>query len=254
MKYFFALLLITFTLSKGYAKKHKLSGIWIEQKRMLANGEDGSQYTFDGKPFKTDMQFNFTDDTVICVNGNFQQKRILEVNGDTLSTVFEYKIGEKINRLTSRYIIEKYGADEMVLKDFKPALDSKKYLIRRYIFKKADKLELKEEKKKEDDVYTVVEEMPSFPGGIDSMKAFIVRNVEFPLTLKNEGVTGVVYMQLNIGADGVIYNADIAVNPRLEFAKEAMRVMKLMPAWIPGKQKGKTVKVVMNIPIRFNLN
>ncbi|MDQ3112104.1 MAG: hypothetical protein M3R17_19650 [Bacteroidota bacterium] len=92
---------------------------------------------------------------------------------------------------------------------------------------------------KEDEVFTFVEVMPSFPGGNDSMKLFLKRNLKYPLMCRDAALQGTVYIAFVVEKDG--------------FNGEALRLVKSMPNWIPGKMNGKPVRTEMTIPIKFIL-
>ena len=102
-------------------------------------------------------------------------------------------------------------------------------------------------------VFDIVEQMPSFPGGDGSMMGWLSSNVKYPAVAEENGVQGRVIVRFVVGKDGSISNTSISrsVDPSLD--KEALRVVKAMPRWIPGKQKGKPVSVWMTIPVTFQL-
>lgn len=111
----------------------------------------------------------------------------------------------------------------------------------------------KQVKKKEGDVYFIVEEMPIYPGGDKALREFITNNVKYPEIAQKEGIQGRVYVTFVVDVDGSISKASIArgVDPSLD--KEALRVVNSLPAWTPGKEKGKPVKVSYTVPISFAL-
>lgn len=116
----------------------------------------------------------------------------------------------------------------------------------------AQKSESKEEV--EDYVFVIVEEMPEFPGGKDSLYKFLGANIVYPNKAKDNSVQGKVYVNFTIEKDGSISGVKVlrSVHPLLD--EEAVRVVELFPKWKPGKQKGKTVRVSYNLPISFVLN
>lgn len=116
----------------------------------------------------------------------------------------------------------------------------------------AQKSESKEEV--EDYVFVIVEEMPEFPGGKDSLYKFLGANIVYPNKAKDNSVQGKVYVNFTIEKDGAISGVKVlrSVHPLLD--EEAVRVVELFPKWKPGKQKGKTVRVSYNLPISFVLN
>jgi protein TonB len=102
----------------------------------------------------------------------------------------------------------------------------------------------------------IVEEMPEFPGGANELSKFISTNIQYPATAKENGIEGIVYVNFIIETDGSIRNIRVLRGiPRCpECDLEALRVTRLMPAWKPGKQRGKTVPVSFALPIKFTIN
>ena len=109
----------------------------------------------------------------------------------------------------------------------------------------------------EDDVYyedppmMFVEEMPEFPGGIDSLQAFLAREIQYPPVAKNNGITGTVLVEFVVEKDGSVTNAKVKVPLFPECDKEACRAVMSMPKWKPGKNMGKPVRCYYQIPITF---
>ena len=110
-----------------------------------------------------------------------------------------------------------------------------------------------EEAPVEEEVFTIVESMPSFPGGQKKLFEYLGKNVKYPPAAKANGISGRVFVNFTVGKDGKIRDVKIlrGVSPLLD--KEAIRVVKAMPAWTPGKQRGKAVSVSYNLPINFIL-
>lgn len=101
-------------------------------------------------------------------------------------------------------------------------------------------------------VFSVVEQMPEYPGGNDSMMKFIRKNFNFNHPIdKSNTITTKIYVQFIVGKDGVVRDPKIVkgINPELD--KEALRVVKMMPKWKPGKQNGKAVSTTFNLPIQL---
>lgn len=97
----------------------------------------------------------------------------------------------------------------------------------------------------------VVEQMPSFPGGIFALKKYLEENVRYPDT--EACVSGRVVVRFLINEDGSINEVKIAKSLSPEFDEEAIRVVKAMPKWIPGMQMGERVKVSYTLPITFKI-
>lgn len=112
-----------------------------------------------------------------------------------------------------------------------------------------------EEKKVSGDepVFVVVEEQAEFPGGLDSMYAYIQKNLVYPEKAKAEGIEGRVFVSFIIEKDGSISNILIkrAIGGGCEEA--VVEMIKNMPKWNPGKQKGKPVRCQFTLPIKFEL-
>lgn len=98
-----------------------------------------------------------------------------------------------------------------------------------------------------------VEEMPQFPGGDTEMFKFLFGKINYPVVAKNNDVQGLVVLNFNVLKDGSITDIKILRGIDPSIAEEAVRVLKLMPKWIPGKVDGKPVKVSYKLPVRFKL-
>ena len=115
-------------------------------------------------------------------------------------------------------------------------------------------VEVEEEEVDEQQIFQVVEENPEFPGGMKECMKFLRDNIKYPQISQENGVQGRVIVQFVVNADGSIVDPVVVrgVDPYLD--KEALRVIKLMPKWKPGKQRGKAVRVRYTQPVMFRLN
>ncbi len=102
-------------------------------------------------------------------------------------------------------------------------------------------------------VYEKVEEMPEFPGGQNGLMQYLACNVKYPVVAQENGVQGRVIIGFVVEPDGTISNVCVlrSVDPSLD--KEAMRLVKGMPKWKPGKLNGKAVRVKYSVPCIFRL-
>lgn len=102
----------------------------------------------------------------------------------------------------------------------------------------------------ETEIFQVVEDMPSFPGNLNK---WLSQNLKYPMIAQENGIQGQVILQFVVGKDGAISDVQVVrgVDPSLD--KEAVRVVKAMPKWKPGKQRGKPVLVRFTLPISFKL-
>lgn len=103
-------------------------------------------------------------------------------------------------------------------------------------------------------VYDVVEQMPSFPGGISGLRTYLNQNIRYPAEAQETCAQGRVVVSFVVGKDGHISDVTVvrSVEPSLD--KEAIRVVRNMPRWTPGKQGGEPVRVRYNVPVSFRLN
>ena len=108
--------------------------------------------------------------------------------------------------------------------------------------------------KKNDMVFDVVEVMPQYPGGQIAMLKYLMENIKYPEQAMKKGIQGRVAVSFIVEKDGSISDVKpiLSVHPLLN--KEAVRVVKSMPKWSPGKQNGKPVRVRFNVPVMFKLN
>ena len=106
----------------------------------------------------------------------------------------------------------------------------------------------------ENEIYQVAEIMPEFPGGTQELMKFLQKNVKYPSVAAANGVQGRVIVQFVVNKDGSIVDPVVlrSVDPYLD--KEALRVVKSMPKWKPGEQRGKKIRVKYTLPISFRLN
>jgi protein TonB len=114
-------------------------------------------------------------------------------------------------------------------------------------------VEVADEDAEDAPVFYIVEEMPEFPGGNAALQKFIAESIRYPAIAQENGIQGRVYISFVVSAKGTVEQVKIArgIDPNLD--KEAVRVIQSLPAWKPGKQRGKPVKVSYTVPINFVL-
>lgn len=103
-------------------------------------------------------------------------------------------------------------------------------------------------------IFQVVEQMPEFPGGMQECLKFLGKNIRYPEAARKDKIEGRVIVQFIIDKDGKVIEPSIARSISPELDNEALRVIKLMPKWKPGTQRGKAVKVQFTMPVTFNLS
>lgn len=110
-----------------------------------------------------------------------------------------------------------------------------------------------EEEDEEKVIHIRVEKMPEFPGGQEALNRYLVRNIKYPLLAQENGIQGRVVCQFVVNSDGSIVDISVVRGVEESLDKEAIRVIKSMPKWTPGRQGGKNVRVKYTLPIRFKL-
>ena len=103
-------------------------------------------------------------------------------------------------------------------------------------------------------VFTIVEKMPEYPGGLKAMYKYLSKHVKYPPMAREAGIEGTVTLSFIINEDGQINDIKVLRDIGGGCGAEAVRVVKNMPAWSPGEQRGKKVKVRFTLPINFELD
>ncbi|MCL3850707.1 MULTISPECIES: energy transducer TonB [Parabacteroides] len=112
---------------------------------------------------------------------------------------------------------------------------------------------VEEEEESAQQIFTVVETMPEFPGGQGELLKYLAKSIKYPVIAQENGIQGRVTCSFVVNRDGSIVDAEVirGVDPSLD--KEALRVINSMPKWSPGKQRGKPVRVKYTVPVTFRL-
>jgi periplasmic protein TonB len=110
-----------------------------------------------------------------------------------------------------------------------------------------------DEKPKEEQIYTFVEQQPEFPGGIDAMNKYIHDKLRYPVEATENNISGRVILQFVVEKNGQVTDINVVRDPGGGCGAEAIRVVKSMPSWKAGKQNGQAVRVKFFLPINFTL-
>ncbi len=105
----------------------------------------------------------------------------------------------------------------------------------------------------EGEVFQVVEQMPEFPGGMDKLMEYLSKNIKYPSMAQENNIQGRVIVEFVVNKDGSIVEPKVMRSVDTSLDNEAMRVIKSMPKWTPGKQRGKAVRVRYTVPVLFRL-
>ena len=100
-------------------------------------------------------------------------------------------------------------------------------------------------------VFQIVEKMPSFPGGENALNQYLSKNIKYPPIALENGVSGRVICQFVVNRDGSIVDVEVVRSVDKSLDNEAVRVIKSMPKWSPGEQRGKPVRVKYTLPVNF---
>lgn len=111
--------------------------------------------------------------------------------------------------------------------------------------------QLPEHSTNRDDTFIVVDQMPEYPGGNEALQEYISLNLKYP-ALKE--VSGKVFVSFVVDKKGKVTDVKVKNDVDAALAKEAVRLVKAMPLWTPGKLEGKAVNVQLNLPIYFKAN
>jgi len=114
-------------------------------------------------------------------------------------------------------------------------------------------VEVEEEEVVEAEVFTIVEEMPAYPGGDAKLYEYLGKNIKYPQIARESGIQGRVFVNFVVEPDGSVSNVKVMRGIGGGCDEEAVRVIKTMPKWKPGKQRGKAVRVTYTIPVVFKL-
>lgn len=110
-----------------------------------------------------------------------------------------------------------------------------------------------EEASDEGTVFQVVEQMPEFPGGMKALMKFLSDNIRYPSVAQDNGIQGRVMLDFVVNKDGSIVDVHVLKGVDTSLDNEAVRVVKSMPKWRPGRQRGKAVRVKYVLPVVFRL-
>ncbi len=113
--------------------------------------------------------------------------------------------------------------------------------------------QMDEEREQEDAVFTLVEEMPSYPGGDDALLTYIAQNTVYPDSALHKGLEDKVYVSYIVDVDGRVADVKIAKGKHEVLNEEALRVVSSIKGYKPGIQKGEPVRVQFTMPISFKL-
>lgn len=105
----------------------------------------------------------------------------------------------------------------------------------------------------EEEVFMIVEQQPTFPGGDGELFKFVNKHIKYPYQAQKAEVSGTVYVEFIVNSDGHLSDFRVLKGQGFGLDEEALRVIKMSPDWVPGKNNGKSVRVRVQVPIKFRL-
>ncbi len=104
-------------------------------------------------------------------------------------------------------------------------------------------------------VYTMVEQMPEYPGGHGAMMSYLSQTIKYPAEALDDGIEGKVILRFVVDAEGQVGDVKVmrGVRDAPSLEREAVRVVKRMPKWKPGQQGGKAVATYFTLPVMFKM-
>ena len=243
---------------KVFAEGLESVSIWKGKEAIDKFGEKGKDGVIEMKS-KKESSGTRTSESYSKIlqlgSGNSQNPPLYILDGKVIDPAkmetLKPELIQSINVLKEQNAIDKYG-------------EKGKNGVVEILLKQTDTKESQQGKEKatsnntsstsEGKVFKVVEEMPQFPGGHQAMVKFIGENVKYPAKAKAEKAMGMVVVDFVIKSTGEVADVKIArgIHPALD--AEALRVIRSMPDWTPGRQHGEAVDVSYTIPIQFKLN
>lgn len=102
-------------------------------------------------------------------------------------------------------------------------------------------------------VYTAVETQASFPGGVSEFGSFLAKNIRYPADARQKGIQGKVFVMFVVERNGSLSNIKVIRGVSADIDAEAIRVLKISPKWMPGRQSGVAIRQQYTVPISFTL-
>lgn len=259
----FASPVMTSCTSKEKKADNKLANVMVggENPFLVFIFEDNSEISIQGKHLNCDGTPNFdylaacglTDENIdgISVLQSKESKAIFGAAGANGAIHFKVK-GKTVKDMVSalaEYAKAIGSTEPLKVSIKKPATIDE---IQAVGYSPAPTAERKAEEQGE--IFQVVEEQPMFPGGMQELMKFLQTSIRYPKEAQERGIQGRVVVQFVVNKDGSICDEHVvrSVDPQLD--AEALRVVRSMPNWTPGKQRGEAVRVRFTLPVTFRLN
>lgn len=187
------------------------------------------QYDKQEQAFDTEVEYDIEEDVVLNTQREEPPPQEQQQPETQVLNIVEddVEVDDELN-------IDAEADDQTIIEDFEP-------------------VEVTETEVVEQEIFTVVEDQPSFPGGEAARMQYLQKNIEYPQMARESGIEGTVFVTFVVETDGTVTQVRILRGIGGGCDEEALRVVRNMPKWNPGKQRGRSVRVQFNMPIRFKL-
>ncbi len=189
---------------------------------------------------------NTTNGTLTDTNGMFQ------IPCDLNSVAILSYVGmQTYNLIVSDNTVEYLKKNPIKMKEEYQELDG--VVVVGYGKKVTQKPAAQSSSNQSEEVFIVVEEMPQYPGGVQELMRFLAKNIKYPVKAQEAKIQGRVIVQFTVNPDGSTSDFVVKRSVEASLDSEAIRVLKMMPKWQPGKQRGVNVAVKYTMPVTFRL-
>ena len=186
-------------------------------------------------------------------NGNIETRDFVEIQ-EEMVPITEQKVKPLPPPPSNTVLTIKIVEDNIVVEDdiVIDAEANQETKVEEYIPYESQEME-EEEDIGEEPIFVIVESMPAFPGGMDKLMKYLSDNIKYPSQARELGIQGKVFLSFVIEKDGSVTDVTLLRGIGGGCDEEAIRVVKNMPNWIPGKQRNIPVRVRFNLPVNFRL-
>ncbi len=215
-----------------------------EIQEIAANANMSTTYPASVEEMLGDLKTQFPDKDFSVIEVLHEDGVAADLGtGDDVKFKFNTKIKEELHELVTEHKTVHYAENS--------TSGELMYVI---VENSNEFVQMSEAVKSEDGIYTLVEEQPSFDGGINKFYEYVGSNMSYPDQARKLGIEGTVYVQMVVNEDGSVSDVEVAKGIGAGCDLEAARVIANSPKWNAGKMDGKDVKVKMMIPIVYKLN
>ena len=239
-------LVVVFFLILGYSKysdyKAEQDAIALQEQRekmaaaeLLQQEEEPDEPEPEPEEQKLEMEIPEVPEEVLAT---VQVTQIAIVDADQVKNEVMDMEEQKVDN-TARGVVNQEGSDDA---------DKFKAVVEQVVVKEPEP-----EKPKEEEIFVAVEQMAEFPGGQAALMKWLSQNIRYPEAAQQNDIQGRVVVKFVVEKDGSIGQATIAKGVDKDLDREALRVVKKMPKWQPGKNNGVAVRSYFNLPVTFKL-